>query len=306
MTSTNITKITLYKMRTAGEVISDTFGFITSHFQMLLKNILLLLLPLCLLQALVFMLYVDALASITSLTDINDQWGLLLQWGAIFVAFLLIALLSQLLLASLVFAVIQRAEQSDQGLLGVRLANLKPMLNRNMKCMLALVGIGIVLGLLLVGLMGALFMLIGAWSGVVLMLVIVLLLSPLTLLTPVYVLEEHISLWQAVKKALRLGMSIWGKVVGVVLVVYIICSIGQTIFSLPWYILFVAKAMMLFGGDAADLFVDSWIYLLLTYLAALLLIFAGMMVNAVLYVCQAYLYGHAVEKDNQQNAASDY
>ena len=298
--STVISKIKLYKVRTAGEVIGDTFAFVTNNFQALFKNIASLLLPVCLIQAWAFSLYVDACLSINSLVDSNGNFDLSQAMGLFgsMSFYILITIISQLILASLMFAIIKYDEQSELGLRGVRLSALMPLFKKNMKRMLVLTGVSILLAVLLGGLAVALSLVIGLWSMLLMFVITLILIGPLVLLTPVYVIEENISVWAAIKKALRLGMNTWGKIVGVIIVMSVICIIIQGIFTLPWCVLFLAKTLMAMDGGAEDLFVNSVSYSILSYFAAVLLSFSYVLIYMVLYVCEAYLYGHAVEKNN--------
>ena len=298
--STVISKIKLYKVRTAGEVIGDTFAFVTNNFQALFKNIASLLLPVCLIQAWAFSLYVDACLSINSLVDSNGNFDLSQAMGLFgsMSFYILITIISQLILASLMFAIIKYDEQSELGLRGVRLSALMPLFKKNMKRMLVLTGVSILLAVLLGGLSVALSLVIGLWSMLLMFVITLILIGPLVLLTPVYVIEENISVWAAIKKALRLGMNTWGKIVGVIIVMSVICIIIQGIFTLPWCVLFLAKTLMAMDGGAEDLFVNSVSYSILSYFAAVLLSFSYVLIYMVLYVCEAYLYGHAVEKNN--------
>ena len=306
--STNNSKISLYKIRTAGEVIGDTFAFVSNNFKVLFKYVIYLLLPLCLLLAFAFNGYMSATSSLSSMSensanvDMSMVWGLLGQMGC----YLLLALLAQMVLVSLVFAMIRHYENHELGLLGVRLSDLKPLLTFNLKRSLALIGVSLLLALLLVVVIGGLTLLIRAWAALMVLVIVLVLLGPLVLLTPIYLLEEQLSVWGAIRKALRLGMSTWGKVVGVILIVAIICGIIQAIFSLPWYVLVLAKMVVGMEGAAEGVFVGSVGYDILAYLAALLVTFASMLTYVVIYVCEAYLYGHAAEKHNQQTAAGNF
>lgn len=304
--STNNSKISLYKIRTAGEVIGDTFAFVSNNFKVLFKYVIYLMLPLCLLLAFAFNGYMSAASSLSSLSensanvDMSELWGMLGQMGC----YILLSLLSQMVMVSLIFAIMRHYEASEQGLQGMRLSDLKPLLTFNMKRSLALIGVSLLLVLLLGVIIGAMAWLIRVWAVLMLLIIVLILMGPLVLLTPVYLMEEQLSVWGAIRKALSLGMATWGKVVGVIIVVAIICAIIQTIFSLPWYVLVLAKMVQGMEGAAEGVFTGSVGYDILAYLAALLMILSAMLTYVVIYVCEAYLYGHAAEKHNQLTAGN--
>jgi len=299
--STVISKIKLYKVRTAGEVIGDTFAFLTNNFVTLFKNVSYLLLPVCLLLAFAFSMYMDASSSIKSFVNSNGSYdqSQVIRLAGSMLFYVLMVIISQLMLGSLIFAMIKYDDQNEQGLHGVRLSMLMPLFKKNIKRMLVLIGVSILLAVVFGGLSVALALVIGLWSMLLMLVVTLILIGPLVLLTPIYILEENISVWSAIKKALQLGMSTWGKIVGVMIVMSAICIIIQGIFMLPWCVLFLAKMVMGMEGGTDDLYVNSLSYSIWTYLSAILVSFSYVMIYMVLYVCEAYLYGHAVEKNNE-------
>ena len=299
--STVISKIKLYKVRTAGEVIGDTFAFLSNNFATLFKNVSCLMLPVCLLLAFAFSLYMDASSSINSFIGSNGSYDLsqVTRLVGRMSFYILMLIISQWVLGSLIFAMIKYDDQNEQGLHGVRLSALMPLFKKNIKRMLVLIGVSILLAVVFGGLTVALALVIGLWSILLLLVITLILTGPLVLLTPVYLLEENISVWSAIKKALQLGMNTWGKIVGVIIVMTVICIIVQGIFTLPWCILYLAKTLMAMDGGTEDLFVNSLSYSILTYLSAVLVSFSYVMIYMVYYVCEAYLYGHAVEKNNE-------
>ena len=301
--------IPLYKVRTFGEKISDTFSFISENFRTLLKYITYFLLPLCLFQALAFNgLMGDYFSAIAQMVGEGSDVGSDMPFSSMssLIAYALATAIfyavGSVLLLSVLYTLMRLYEQRDNRLKDVSYSEVWPLLKRNMKRAAVLVLAGILLGVVVI----ALVVLLALVSPVLLVvgyLLALVALLPLSLAAPVYLFEE-LNVIDAFVKAFRLGFKTWGGIFAVFFVLTLIASVLQMITLLPWEFAMVFKGIFSMQ-NAEDSITSTVGYSFLTYILGVIQCLGAYLTYTILFVGNAYQYGHASEKIDHVTVQDD-
>lgn len=298
-------KIELYKTRTFSEKLNDTIGFMRESWRTQLKYFIYLMLPCSIVQAFFlnhfFSGYMSLIMAVQNVGDPRSDVGsFLLNAGAMLIVFMV----TYALLIALVYALVRlyRARGEDR-LKNLTTEELKPelMFCLRRSCMLMLAGmvIGIVVLLVFGGLMAGAFVInpgFGLMSLMLLYIALLVVALPMMLVTPIYMLEDDISIIPAFQKAFHLGIPTWGGIFAVVFVLGIIASIIQTVTMGPWYILFIVKMVFTLSNDLDGSFTSSIFYTFAEYITCVLQCL-GMLFSSVLTIVGLTIqYGHASDK----------
>lgn len=301
--------IPLYKVRKFGEKISDTFSFISENIRPLFKFITYLLLPLCLFQALAFNglmgQYFSTIGKmaggLSDNADILSSGGLqdMIGYG---VASILFYGVGSMILGSLVYALMYLYEHREGRLCDITFNEIRNLLMRNIKRFVILVLIGIIF----VGILVALFILMVMASPYLFFITYIgalVILVPISLAAPIY-LFENVNVLEAYFKAIRLGFKTWGGVLAVFIVLSLIATVLQMITTMPWEIAMLFKNM--FGAaDAENAITSSVGYSFLTYILGVIQCYGAYLVYAILFIGNAYQYGHGSEKIDRVTVEND-
>lgn len=298
-------KIELYKTRTFSEKLNDTIGFMRESWRTQLKYFISLMLPCSIVLAFFlnhfFSGYMSLIMAVQNVGDPRSDVGsFLLNAGAMLIAFMV----TYALLIALVYALVRlyRARGEDR-LKNLTTEELKPelmfCLRRSCMLMLATIVIAIVVLLIFGGLMAGAFVInpgFGLMSLMLLYIALLVVALPMMLVTPIYMLEDDISIIPAFQKAFHLGIPTWGGIFAVVFVLGIIASIIQTVTMGPWYILFIVKMVFTLSNDLDGSFTSSIFYTFAEYITCVLQCL-GMLFSSVLTIVGLTIqYGHAADK----------
>ena len=298
-------KIELYKTRTFSEKLNDTIGFMRESWRTQLKYFIYLMLPCSIVLAFFlnhfFSGYMSLIMAVQNVGDPRSDVGsFLLNAGAMLIVFMV----TYALLIALVYALVRlyRARGEDR-LKNLTTEELKPelmfCLRRSCMLMLATIVIAIVVLLVFGGLMAGAFVInpgFGLMSLMLLYIALLVVALPMMLVTPIYMLEDDISIIPAFQKAFHLGIPTWGGIFAVVFVLGIIASIIQTVTMGPWYILFIVKMVFTLSNDLDGSFTSSIFYTFAEYITCVLQCL-GMLFSSVLTIVGLTIqYGHAADK----------
>lgn len=296
-------KIELYRVRSFGDKLNDTFAFVNENYRQLLKYLTYFLLPLSLVQAVAMNGYLGNMMTLSMGGGNGMSSDALMSMAGSMAFYALVYGVGAFLLVTVVYALMRLYGRREQRLNGLTWEEMKPEVGLMLRRGLLLVLLGIVVAVLF----GLLIFALVQFSPMMLFLLLPALFVvalPLSLLTPVYLFEERISLTDALGKSLRLGFRTWGGILAVMLVMTIIASVLQGVVSIPWYIAFIVKS--LFGlQQAEDSFVNSVGFSFITYLLGVVQAFGGFLTYSLAYISLAYQYGHAAEKIDGVTVDSD-
>lgn len=287
---TQKTKIALYKVRTFSEKLSATFDFIGASWKPLLKFTTYLILPLCLIQAMGFNYLMER--NLKALAPTDDLTAFISHYAVT----MLVVLIATWILSSLVYAIMRTYQEREEGLQGITLGMLKPMLLRNLKRMIGISLFGLLFGVLYLSLFGALAM-IPSLSWVLMVLLFIagfVIIIPFSLWVPIYLFED-ISFSQSFGKTWRLGFATWRGILGVIFILSLVSSILQGVTAVPWYIIIFVKALLT-GGEVPVSGNGSVLLDFAAYVFAVVQAFGTYVATIIMLVGLGFQYGHAAEK----------
>ena len=287
--------IKLYRKRTFGDKLSDTFDFIGENFRPLLKYITYLVLPVAIVQTFCmnnFMTgYMESVTAITSGGGRN--FADMLQWLSSMGLYMLVQFVAIILVYAVSYTMMQLYEQRSERLKGVTFDDLRPGVVQKCVRQLVLLVTSIAIFVVFVLLM-ALLIAASPYFILPVIIIAVVVLPLFVLVYPIYLFEDT-GIVSAYAKSVRLGWKTWAGIVGVMIVLYIISSIISGLISTPWYIMVMAKNLLATQGNTSG-FVSSFGYTAIQYLLGVVSSFAGSCIMALMCIGIAYQYGHACDK----------
>ena len=114
------------------------------------------------------------------------------------------------------------------------------------------------------------------------------------MLFPVSAFERDINLIGAIKKAWKLGISTLWSMLGLMIVLYIIASVIQSITMMPWYLTTIIGGALSVAGESA--ISQSVIYKFAVYILGLIQSFGTYLSMTIGLIGLAFQYFHAREK----------
>jgi len=289
----------LYRERTLSDKLNDTFGFIRDNWQVMLKFSVYLLLPLCMVAAVFTNSFMDG--SLAELTGESNIW----QNPVVASLSYLLSGVCSVVLAALLFALVQLYMKRANGLEDLTFQELRdPLINNVGKIIVQAILFFVVFVILIFGLVileSIIFLLLNVGGSVVFLLAMVsilgimVLLLPLQMVVPTYLLEENIGVFDSFKKGYRLGWHTWGSLFLLTLVFVIISSLLSMLFVMPrfavyFYDIFMAEKQ---GGGYAN---PSMLVSFGHYLLTVIYLFGSSVVSVVMWLGIIFHYGHAAEK----------
>lgn len=295
------TKIALYAKRSFGAKMNASFDFIKENWKLLLKFTVYLLLPVCLVQAIGLNGMMAGAFSMEKMAAEGANVAALSYLIIYYAVYLVFYLIGAILIASLVYALMRTYREREEGLQGVTLGFLKPLLLRNVKRMIGLILLSVVLVIVLLLFVSALATL-SLYTLIFTLPFIFAVVVPLMLWAPVYLFEE-IGLIASLKKALRLGFMTWGGAFLIMFVMGLIGSILQGVTMLPWYVASIIKAVFAMSDAGAGAVSPAYNFML--YLLGVVQGFGTYLAMIFSLVGIAYQYGHASETADNVTVESD-
>lgn len=307
----------LYKIRSFGEKIGDTFSFVSENFKPLLKFITYFMLPVSLLSGLAMNGYMNSIVKTSAMSggasepSLSSMAGMFSSVGGLAV----FSVVAMVVLPAIVYALMRLYGERENKLSALQWDEFKPLflqlLKRSLKLALVWFLLGIVIMAVCILLVAPIMPLFGTNPVGVLLYMLVLfaillaILIPLALITPIYLFEDETGLIEALTKSFRLGFKTWAGILGVVFVLYLVIYIVSGVVSIPWMIAMVAKTMFGLAGGEGDGFVNSIGFDFLTYLFSVVQAYFGYVCTAIPLIGLAYQYGHAAEKIDHVTVDTD-
>lgn len=287
--------IKLYRKRTFGDKLSDTFDFVGENFRTLMKYITYLVLPVAIVQTFCmnnFMTgYMESITAITSGGGRN--FTDMLQWFSSMGLYMLVGFVAIILVYAVSYTMMQLYERRSERLKGITFDDLRPGVVqkcvRQLVLLVTSVAIMVVFAVLVALLIGT-----SPYFILPVIIIAIVVLPLFVLVYPIYLFEDT-GIVSAYAKSVRLGWKTWAGVVGVIIVLYIIFSIISGLISTPWYIMVMVKNLLATQGDTSG-FVSSFGYTAILYLLGVVSNFAGSCLTSLMCIGIAYQYGHACDK----------
>lgn len=297
----------MYVKRPFGDKMNASFDFIKENWKPILKYITYLLLPFSLVQALSLNSFMGEYMGLTlgiqqTGNDLNSILPMLPSLGLMYFFVILCYWIGSVLLLSLVYTLMKTYSTREGRLEGIMLGEFKPLLTHNLlQSLKATLFIGLLVLILIL-----LIVLLAVLTPFTLLLTLPLFVAitvPLTLFVPIYLFEK-VSLFEALRKAIRLGFATWGGVLLMGLVMGVIASILQGVMGTPWSVAFMVKNIFSMSDTGAAATVSVG-YSFVLYLFAVLQCFGLYLGSVFSAVGIAYQYGHASEVVDSVSVESD-
>lgn len=298
-------KIELYRTREFTEKLSDTFAFLRENWRMLLKYFTYSMLPASLVLAF-FMShfwtgYMSIILAAEGAVNMDDSHiiSFFLNAGMT----IIVGVLAYAVLLAVVFALFRLYRVRSNRLCDLSAdefnAEFKFCMKRSLIMLLFMASLAVVIGLVLILVVGVLSI-VNFTLGIIALLLfyalIIVVAMPLSLMPPIYFMEDKTGVFAAFKKTLRLGFATWGGIFLVTFIIGLLTGVIQSFTMVPWYILFLIKTIFTVTGDLEGSFVNSIFYTFMEYLSCVLQCL-GYMVSAVItLVAVTVQYGHASDK----------
>ena len=290
-------RIEFYRQRTFSEKMNVIFEFIRENWRPLLKYSFYLIMPVCLIQTFsmnsFFDIYLNAIKNSAGESPFNSSmYSVIANYGVM----MLCMMIGTAIMSGLIYAMMQTYATRENRLLDVSLDDFKDTLIRNIRKYISVIIIIFFAYLFVVFAMISLAYIstITLILTVPLLLVFVILLLPLMMIIPVYIFERDLNITGAFKKAWKLGIAtLWGML-GLMIILYIISSVIQTITMMPWYLTVVIGSV--FSVATESTINQSVIYKFAIYILGLIQSF-GMYISMIIGIIGlAFQYFHAREK----------
>lgn len=293
-------RVDLYARRTFSENLSATFDFVSENFRTLFRFLTAFILPLCAVGALCYMSTLGQVMKMEAMGE--NELGMLTSLGTNYLLTILVSFLASAVLTGVVYTLMQQYWARPDRLKGLTYADIKPTVWHNIGKMVNLYFLIAAFG---IGLFVVFFIIAGLASTVSASLMVVALLVviamavavvPLFLSGPAYILGGQ-TVTGAFKQAMRYGYRVLLGLIGLVIILYLICSLVSTALSMPFYILAIIQAIAgVDQGTSSLQFTSSFWFTLINYLSAILALYGMFVGYALLHVGLAFYYGHAAEK----------
>ena len=290
-------RIEFYRQRSFSEKLNVIFEFIRENWRPLLKYSFYLIMPVCLIQTLATNSFMDIYINAAKTLQTDSPFG---SSVAGFIGNLGVMLFCNLtglaIISGLIYAMMQTYAVRKNKLQDVTLNDFKGLLVKNAWKYIRLILAIIFVFVLIVMAMGFLAA-ASVWSLVItlpLFFIGLIFLVPMLLVVPAYIFERDISFLDAFRKAWKLGYAtLWGML-GLMIVLYIITSVLQTVTMLPWYIAFWVGTV--FSMTSETVMNQSAIYKFVLYILGLIQS-SGAYFSAIIGIIGlAFQYFHAREK----------
>ncbi|MDR0683421.1 MAG: hypothetical protein LBG15_16515 [Dysgonamonadaceae bacterium] len=233
------TKIEFYKNRTLSERFSAAADFIRQNWKVLLKNTMYIGIPLVLLQGFFFRNYMQEI-----MTNINSPHDMNINWGS-YTGMVFPSLLLSLFLFSVIGAILRQCVNgslTEQTGWSDLKGNIFSFMGK-MFVQYLIISVAFVLLIVLMGLLTYVASLMGRLPSTIVIALIFLaffalliIVSPMLLLTPYPVVFENASAWQGLKKGFKVGFKHWGSTFLTVFLGTLLIVVIYYILSMPYFV----------------------------------------------------------------------
>lgn len=298
-------KIELYVTRTFSEKLSDAFSFLRENWRTLLKYFTYFMLPASLVLG--FFVnhfwggYMSLLGLVENAGSPDDAW--LIRFGLTTGVTIIVSILVYMLLIAVLFTLFRLYFARPQRLQDLQADEFRPEFIKCLKrSAFYLLGFGllVIAFFAVFGLLVGVGMAIHPAAGVIMMLLcyaaIFAVIVPLSISQPIYMMEDEVTIFQAIAKSFRLGFATWGGIVAISFVFGLITSVIQSFTMAPWYVLYIIRMVFTLARDLDFSFVNSIVFTFMEYLSCVLQCLGYLLSAVITTVAMLIQYGHASDK----------
>jgi len=292
-------RIEFYRQRSFSEKMNVVFAFIRENWKPLLKYTFYLLMPVCLVQTFAMNAIVSTTfsAGFNAATDGNPFGSSMVGFISNYGVLMFCMMTGSGILSGLIYALMQTYAVRPDKLQDITLNDFRDILMKNFWKYVRLILVIFFVFLMIVAVMSLLAAMVSVWSLAItipLLLVFMIFLIPLMLIIPTYIFERDLTLADAIKKAWKLGVATLGGMLGLMIVLYFISSVIQTVTMLPWYLMTIVSNV--FSVASESTMNQSVIYKFVVYILGLIQSFGAYVASMIGIIGLAFQYFHAREK----------
>ncbi|WP_300728738.1 hypothetical protein [uncultured Bacteroides sp.] len=293
---TQTDKITLYAKRTFGEKVNAVFDFIRQNAKTLFKYLTYFMLPISILKALSVSSSLQTILSMGASETIDYS-----QVMTDFTWLILANNIGNIVLISLLFALIRIYNERENGLQGLTMNELLPRFLKNLKRTVIMILLFTMLFIFLI----FFFVLLLTYNENVLFFIAIplafVMCIGLATFPVAYLLEDN-PFFPTLVKTCRLGFRTWGGALAIIIVFGIITWILQKIASLPLGAVQISNNLL---GENTEFLASSPNYIFITYLFSTIEAFGSYLASVLTFLGLAYQYGHSCEKIDNKSVDAD-
>lgn len=293
MTSTHHRRTPLYAQRTFSQKLSDTFDFARRNARQLFSFIVVLLLPVCMVEALFLNSYIDVFEGEGS------DW--LITMGCT----TMLSALGCVMVSAVVYGLMWLEQERHGTLEGLTLNEFKPTLmvclRRSVVLLAVYALIGVVAFVLLV-------LSVSTSALIFLMLLFAMMCAvlPLLMIAPAYLLGGY-DILGSLQQGLRYGWHTWGGIFATMFVMGLLVNVASSLIGMPFTICEILRMIFVAddGATEALAFTASPWFTVLAYLLAVVYLLVNYLGYTLVAIALGYQYGHAAEKLDGASVAAD-
>ena len=291
---TNNERIALYRSRKLGEKINDAVDFMKQNRRLLTRLAVYILLPVAIVQSI-------AVYGISNMVDkdLSEYWRSVLTY-------MTMAMLSGVFVITVaVTLVMAYREHGPEWLREAGFRDVWRLLWRNFRRTLLSLLLDMVL--LLPVTLVMLIVLVIPIVNFVFPAAFALMIGFLLMLPLVYTLDlaPSINALSAVRKTWRLGWAQWGRLMGLMIVVFIIMTIVQGVVDLPFYVLFAVKETLINDHSQAGNLGSSILYNVIFFLVTVIRTFYAAVAEVLGTLILVYHYGSVADVEEDASLSAD-
>ena len=290
-------KIKLYKVRSFSERFSTVMDFNRENWKVILKFFTYFMLPLSIIQG----MFVDSVTSLSSGVGLRGFANLPVSSIFEYSSYIMITLISSLLVASMIFSMVQLYQNREERLKHLEFSELWQQMVHNMgRIFLAFIVAILILGVFLSILAG-----LGMLSMLTLILTLPLffvLFVPLVLL-PVFMSFDSDGFVQIISNTFVYGIKTWGGTFLFIFLMGFIANLASGITSTPWYVIYMFKTMIPMLNHSTVVETSSVGTNIGMYIVGIIMIYGSQLASCLLTLALVFQYGHL--KDKFENLSVD-
>lgn len=280
-------RILLYQVRSASECMNAAFDFIRQNWKVLLRYSLYVLLPVCVLQTVGLISIVDTALSQIGEFPMTD-----------FVTIIVLGSVGFVLLNAFLWSMVKLYHDRTDGLESITGKDYRQLFWHMLKRM-AIAVIPILIIIVPAWALSTILLMFVPFAFFVYMLVAL----PILLIAPIYALEQC-DIFNAIGRAFKLGFRQFGTLVLMAITLIILVYVLQGVVMIPWALLVALKSLL----SSSSVTTPPFVAILgnsLFNIFSVLLCFVTYISIAVVLISGAYLYGAAVQQDEDVSIISD-
>lgn len=293
-------KNSLYQVRNFGEKFNASFDYFKQNWKVFFRFSLYVLLPLALLMTVgTDEYYSKAVAMMASGVE-PDAMTVIRQTGPAVSIIMAVSIVATASFFSLVYG-LMKCSQEGVSLDGLTFKDFWQKAQG--RCFMRTFGVMLLGMLLFIAAMVVVTLLVAVspYTLIITIPALVVLALPLSLWSPIYLIEDDTHLIEALRKSYRYGMKTWGSLFVLALVMTIIIYLASCLLQIPGVVMLSIKAVAFPQMEGFG----SIVYTFFTFIFMAAGTFFSWMAMELYLIAFGYHYGSAAEKLDNVTAADD-